>query len=300
LFELSLERYYPALKTQRVLEVLGEAQLYFGHSPVAREFCRFPIPRLSEDWLTTADDNSHELAIAAALAGLHGRKLSEDGKPRYLLPMRVHLAPEQEGRRAQWSDEAGHEVTWGHGPLEENLLTTLQRRLLLAEQKDLQDKPFSWVRNAPLAAIAAWLEGSLDRGRIASLLPGLTLVKIPPGPIPSGERMSALPAAYRVLKPFFCTDKQLFDTGLIEAGGQLPVPAEMIRRLAADDVGGAVELAQRRLRIAGVPLEFLKLKGGGSNGRRLLAALMVPISHRELKTLLPRRGQQTPEPEMTE
>jgi CRISPR-associated protein Csx17 len=299
LFELSLERDYPAPKIQRVLEVLGEAQLYFAHSPAARESCP-PVPCLSEDWLTKADDNSPELAIAAALAGLHGRKPAEGGKPRYLLPMRIHLAPEQGGWQSEWLDNAGHQVTWGHGHLEDNLVTTLQRRLLFAEQQDLPDKPFNAARNAPLAAIAAWLEGSLDNSRIASLLPGLTLVRIPHGSVPSGERMSALPAAYRVLKPFFCPDEQLQAAGLIEAGRQLPVPAELVRRLAADDIGEAVKLAQRRLRIAGIPVEFPKLEGGGINGRRLLAALMVPVSNYELKTLLPRRAQQTPEPEMTE
>ncbi|MEX0916369.1 MAG: type I-U CRISPR-associated protein Csx17, partial [Wenzhouxiangellaceae bacterium] len=299
LFELAQEHDYPALKIQHVLELLGEAQLYFAHSPAGRESCP-PVPSLSENWLMKADDNSPEFAIAAALAGLHGRKLSGDGKPRYLLPMRVHLAPEQGGRQPAWLDNAGHQVTWGHGRLEDNLLTTLQRRLLIAEQQDLPDKPFYSARNAPLAAIAAWLEGSLDNSRIASLLPGLTLVRIPPGMVPSGERMSTLPAAYRVLKPFFCTDKQLYDAGLIEAARQLSVPAELVRRLAADDIGEAVKLAQRRLRIAGIPVDFLKLKGGGTNGRRLLAALMVPISHHELKTLLPRRAKQPPEPEMTE
>lgn len=298
LFELSLERDYPAPKIQRVLEVLGEAQLYFAHSLAARESCP-PVPYLSEHWLTKADDNSPEFAIAAAMAGLHGRKPSEDGKPRHLLPMRAHLAPEQGGRQLAWLDNAGHQVTWGHGRLEDNLLTTLQRRLLFAEQLNLPDKPFYSARTAPLAAIATWLEGNLDNSRIASLLPGLMLIRIPPGPVTIDERMSALPAAYRMLKPFFCTDEQLQATGLIEADRQLPIPAELVRLLAAYEIGGAVELAQRRLRIAGVPVQFSKLKGGGINGRRLLAALMVPISHYELKRLLPRHTQQTPEPEMT-
>lgn len=299
LFDLSLERDHPAPKIQLVLEVLGEVQLYFAHSLAARESCP-PVPSLSEHWLTKADDDSPEFAIAAALAGLHGRKLTEDGKPRYLLPMRVHLAPEKDAWQPEWLDNASHQVTWGHGSLEDNLLTTLQRRLLFAQQQDLPDKPFYSARNASLAAIAAWLEGGLYHARITSLLPGLTLIKIPPGPVAVGERASALPAAYRMLKPFFCTDEQLCEARLIEAGRQLAVPAELVRRLAVDDVGGAVELAQRRLRIAGVPLRFFRLKGGGINGRRLLAALMVPISHYELKTLLPCGTRQTPEPEMTE
>lgn len=299
LFELSLGQEDTAPKVQKVLEVLGEAQLYFAHSPAAREFCP-PVPSLSRDWFIKANDNSPEFAVAAALAGLHSRKASEDGRMQYLLPMRAHLAPEQEGRRPEWSDNAGHQVTWGYGRLEDNLAATLQRRLLFAEQQDLPDKPFRSVRNAPLDAIAAWLDFGLGSSRIAALLPGLTLVQIPAGFTPSGERTAALPAAYRVLKPFFCTDEQLQFAGLIESGAHLPIPAEMVRRLAANDAGDAVSLAQQRLRIAGIAIRFPELKASRMDGRRLLAALMVPISDSDLRTLLPRRTLHTTETEMTE
>lgn len=299
LFELSLERDYPAHKIQRVLELLGEAQLYFARSPTARESCP-PVPQLSQAWLTKADDGSPEFAIAAALAGLHVRRPSEDGKSQSLIPMRIHLAPEQGGPQPAWLENTSHHVTWAHASLESNLLSTLQRRLLFAEQQDLPDKPLNSARSAPLGAIAAWLEGSLNSNYIASLLPGLALVRIPSGHVPSGERISALPGAYRVLKPFFCTDEQLHASGVTESGRRLSIPEEVVRRLAADDISGATELAQRRLRIVGVPAAFPKLSGGGVNGQRLLAALMVPISHQELRTLLPRRAQQFPEPEITE
>jgi len=288
LFELSLECDSASPKIQRLLQLLGEVHCYLAHSPAARESCS-PVPLLSAAWFTKADDHSPEFAIATALAGLHGRKLSETGKLHYVLPMRGHLAPEQDGRKPVWLDSTGHQVTWGHGRLEDNILTTIQRRLLLADQQDLPDKPFHSARSAPLAAVAAWLEGGLNDSRIASLFPGLTLVRIPPNQDTSGDQISALPAAYRVLKPFFCTDEQLQAADLIETGRKLPVPRELVRRLAAHDTGGAVKIAQRRLRIAGLPLPFLQFEGGGINGRRLLAALLVPIGNHELTTLLPRR-----------
>lgn len=298
LFELSLEQKDTARKVQRVLGVLGEAQLYFARSPAARESCP-PVPSLSRAWFIKAADSSPEFTIAAALSVVHVRKTFDNGKTQDLLPMRVHLAPEPEDRRPEWLDNAGHQVTWGQGRLEDNLSTTLQRRLLFAEQQDLPDKPFRSVRNAPLDAIAAWLESSLDGNRIAALLPGLALVQIPAGFTPSGERTAALPAAYRVLKPFFCTDEQLQSAELIESHARLPIPAEMVRRLAANDTGGAVSLAQQRLRIAGIAIRFPGLTASRMDGRRLLAALMVPISDSDLKTLLPRQILHT-ETEMTE
>lgn len=299
LFELFLEPEDTAPRVQKVLEVLGEVQLYFAHSTAAREFCP-PVPSLSRDWFIKANDGSPEFTVAAALASLHARKSSEKGQLQYLLLMRSHMAPELEGRRTEWLENSGHQVTWGHGCLEDNLTNTLQRRLLIAEQQDLPDKPFHSWRNAPLDAIAAWLDFGLDDRRIAALFSGLVLVRMPPGSTPSSERNRALPAAYRVLKPFFCTDEQLESAELIESGAHLPIPAEMVNRLAANDVRGAVSLAQQRLRIAGIAIRFPELNASRMDGRRLLAVLMVPISNSDLRALLPRRILPKVETEMTE
>lgn len=288
LFDLSTEGENAAPKVQKVLEVLGEAHIYFGHSSSAREACP-PVPWLSREWFLKANDNSPEFAVAAALSGLHARMTTEEGREQYGLHMRIHLTPEQEGPRPDWTDTDSHWVTWGHGRLEDNLATTLRRRLLVAEQQDLPDKPLRSLRNAPLDAIAAWLVSGLDSSRIAALLPGLSLVRIPAGFTRSGARAGVLPAAYRVLKPFFCTDEQLSSAGLIESGTHLPIPPELIRRLAANDTAGAVSLAQQRLRIAGIAIRFPELQASRMDGRRLLAALMVPVSDGDLRTLLPAR-----------
>lgn len=299
LFELSLEREEPTPKIQKLLHILGETQRYFTQSPTARESCP-PVPWLSRDWFIKANDDSGEFAIAAALAGLHARKTARSEDAQYGLPMRVHLAPERDGRNPVWLDSAGHQMSWGHGRLEDNLTATLQRRLLLARQQEWPDKPTRSARNAPLDAISDWLAFGLDSRRIASLLAGLTLVRIPVGFTPSDERAAALPAAYRVLKPFFCTDEQLRAAGLIESTAHLPIPTEMVRRLSANDARGAVSLAQRRLRIAGIAIRFPELAASRVDGRRLLAALLIPIGNGDLKALLPHRIPLTPEIEITD
>ncbi len=298
LFDLALDRDDPAPRVQHVLELLGEAQLYLARSPAAREVCP-PVPSLPAEWLLRAQagDGSPELAIAAALAGVYGRRRRHDGSLEYALPMRAHLAPEQSGRRPIWLKEERHRVTWGVGSVEDNLLTTLHQRLLEAERRELDDKPLYSMRTAAIGDVAAWLAGNLDGRRIASLLPGLALIRVPPDAGSRAERTEPLPAAYRLLKPFFCTNDQLHRAGLIEASRTLPIPVELIRRLAADDIAGAAKLGERQLRITGLPVRFPGLETGRGTGRRLLAALLVPIADFELRRLLPQRMERETETE---
>ncbi|MCG5540854.1 MULTISPECIES: type I-G CRISPR-associated protein Cas8g1/Csx17 [unclassified Halorhodospira] len=281
-FELATRRDDTAPAVRRLLAVLGAIQLHLARSPKAREACP-PVPALSAQWLTRADDGSPELALAAALAGLHGR----DGKAGERMPMRAHLAPETASRYPSWAADDTHTVTWAVGAsLADNLAATLHRRLLEAHQGELADKPLRGSRTAPLADVAAWLSGDLDEQRLAELLLGLMLVRIPPGP-PRAQREAPLPAAYRLLKPLFCTDEQLRRAGVLPPDRALPLKADLLRRLEAHDVAGALELGRRRRRAAGIGTGFQQVAPGIADGRRLLAALMVPISDAALKALAP-------------
>ena len=233
---------------QRVLIVLGEAQRYLATSPKAREAC-LPVPMLSEQWIVQAEDASPEFAVAAALGSLHARVSDEEGA-RYTLPLRTHLAPERRDRgRYVWDENAAHQVTWGPGTVEYNLAAVLRRRLLEAGRGQFGDKPLAFTRAAPLSAVAAWLDGEVDRARLAALIPSLMLARIPRGSAGEAEEaVLLLPAAYRLLKPFFCTDAQLRQAGLLPADGALPIPSEMLRRLSAGQVTGVLDNAVRRLR----------------------------------------------------
>ncbi len=202
--------------------------------------------------------------------------------------MRVHLAPEQAGRYPVWDKNAAHQVTWGLGTLEANLIAALRRRLLDADRGALDDKPLHPVRMAALADVSAWLAGELDHERLAALIPGLMLVRIPRGAEVGTERDIPLPAAYRVLKPFFCTDKQLHDSGLLSADRSLPIPSQLVRRLAAGATEGVLDDAVRRLRAAHIRVRLPRLAPGTTDGRRLLTALMVPIPDGDIQRLIPR------------
>lgn len=290
IFAIALEHTHPAQKIQNLLVLLGQAQLYLAASPKAREACP-PVPRLSAEWMRVAEkEDSPELAIAAALAGLHALqpKGEKDGVYR-VLPMRMHLAPEKSQPFLDWNEGAGHAVTWGAGDLASNLIAAFRRRLLDVERLSLDDKPLFAARTAPLAAVAQWLDGGLDERRIAAQLPGLMLVRMPSRTSRVHATDAPLTAAYRCLKPFFCTDEQLRQSQLMAPDARLPIPGELVRRLAASDLNAqTMRSAMQRLRVAGITLPFESLHIGKLDGRRLLAAMLVPISQHELARLLPR------------
>ncbi|WP_440998190.1 type I-G CRISPR-associated protein Cas8g1/Csx17 [Arhodomonas sp. SL1] len=281
-FELTTARDDQAPILRRLLVILGDIQLYLARSPKARESCP-PVPSLSGKWLARADDGSAEMALAASLAGIHA--MGREGQ--WLLPMRGHLAPEQSGRRPAWDENAHHGVTWHAGAdVADNLTSSLRRRLLQAEKGELPDKPVQPARTAPLADVAAWLAGEVDEQRLAEVLPGLMLVRIPGGGGRPMERSAPLPAAYRLLKPLFCTDEQLHRTHLLPPEASLPLEAGILRRLESGDVAGALEQGMRRLRAAGLRTGLHAPAPGTRQGRRLLAALVVPISDPALQSLL--------------
>lgn len=125
IFNLSRERDNQTPKIQRLLTLLGEAQLYLARSLRARDVCS-PVPWLSEQWLIKANDSSGEFFIAAALADLQGCGHRGGERTESVLPVRVHLAPEN--------------------------------------------------------AVAAWLADDLYVPKIATLLPGVALVRMPGSP----------------------------------------------------------------------------------------------------------------------
>jgi len=297
LFELSTTRDDQAPAVRRLIVRLGEIQLYLARSPKARDLAGGgcpPVPSLSPQWFHRANDGSPEMAVAAALAGLHA--CDTDGNPRLL--MRAHLAPEVPGRYPAWLDEDTHAVTWvGGASVADNLASTLHRRLLQAQSPEFVDKPLAGWRTAPLADVAGWLAGDVDERRVAVLLPGLMLVRMPGGAGQWADRQAPLPLAYRLLKPLFCTDEQLRRVGILATDRSVPLKADVLRRLVADDVAGAVELARRRLRAAEMPMAPRAFRPGTGNARRLLAALMVPVSDRAVAALLrlPSEAGDTPE-----
>ncbi|MFO1155211.1 MAG: hypothetical protein U1E42_16340 [Rhodospirillales bacterium] len=181
-------------------------------------------------------------------------------------------------------------MVWGEGSLVDKLTRVLRRRLMDAERAGATDKPLQGTPGADLAAIAAFLAGATNDERIEALVRGLALV---------GERwwlqrrdttlVLPLPAAYAVLKPLFTPDAVLRGEGLLGPDARLPLPATLLGHLLSghpDRVVSAIRQAQDRARFAGLGRSFDGLGGGGLDGRRLAAALLIPIQARAVRRLV--------------
>ncbi len=261
-------------RIQAVIETLGDVVLYLANSRVARTACP-RLPWLDAQWILAADDRTPEFRVAAALSGLG----ADD------LPMLCHLLPADPANPTRY-DEQSRLVTWHQGRLVDNLVAVVRRRLVEAARRDdLPAKPFSGRPAAELGAIAAFLARETDDKRIARLLCGLSLVGGRPRYLPSVEPEPTLPAAYRVLKPLFASDIQLRGTTILAEHESLPLPGRLPGLLAADRTQDAVDIALGRLRASGLPSAFMHLDAGRGGGRRLLAALAVPIDDPGLSRL---------------
>ena len=234
-------------------------------------------------------------------------------------PMAAHFAPLDErsffdrgklGTRRAWSaDDTPPTVVWGAGPLVPNLIAVLERRLVEASTRALQDKPLSGATAARLADVAAFLSPDFDDARCAALLAGLVWARPARLRSPSGQTGPApVPFAYAALKPLFTPDAALRASGVLPAAGRLPVPPGLIARLRAGGGGrdgratdAAVRLALARARASGLPAPFADahegvkrstLEGGrmgaGVPADRLAAALLIPIGDRGVAALIER------------
>jgi CRISPR-associated protein Csx17 len=291
-------------RAQEVLIAYGRLGRVLANRPKLRDALS-PPPLLSARWAETADDGSIEFRVAAALAGLRAKLagVEENGaevpsepaaenRPRYGLYMRQHLAPlDADPRRRRypaWDTEAGAALAvWGPGSLIDNLCAVAQRRLLEAHR--FADKPFDAPFGADSEAIGAFLQGaeSVHR-RVAALVAGLAWVE--PARPRGSSPVYALPLAFAAMKPLFARDDALRAArrSLPETFA-LPAPSALPGLLTADRVDEAVHLAMARARNSGLPTPFMhaQLSNASPNyGRRLLAALTIPVTNRVLRSCL--------------
>ena len=239
-------------------------------------------------------------------------------RPNAAPPMAAHLAPLDEraffyrgdlGRRRAWADgDAPPTMVWSAGPLVPNLIAVLERRLVEASKRGLEDKPLGGATAARLGDVAAFLAADFDDARCAALLAGLVWARPARLRSASGPPASApLPFAYAALKPLFTPDAALRAAGALPETARMPVPPGLIARLRA---GGnsrdgratdtAVRLALARARASGLPTPFdgragarnstdeARCMGAGVPADRLAAALLIPTGDRDSAALIER------------
>ena len=231
-------------------------------------------------------------------------------------PMAAHFAPIDEksffykgslSRHRAWSEgTAPRTVVWGPGPLVANMIAVLERRLVEAATRGLEDKPLASATAARLSDVAAFLSGDFDDARCAALLTGLVWAQ--PARVRSTQALAAIstiPFAYAALKPLFTSDAALQSAGALSGTARMPVPPGLVARLRA---GGnsrdgratvpVVRLALARARASGLPTPFDSARtgtrepvgrmGAGVPADRLAASLLIPIGDLALTALVER------------
>ena len=274
---------------QDVLVTFGALMLEVTRRPKLRDVKEGlpPPPYLSAQWVTAADNGSHEFALAAALASL-------EATGDIHLPFRRHLVPLDGSKgRDSWTDnitESRALTVWTGRNLLRDMALVLERRLIEAQRQNFihqgqVELPLRGHRTAPLAAVAAFFAGQTDDAHIAALTAGLAWCR-EGQPANPDSRKDPLPFAYAALKPLFAPEGVGKEKKRIN-------PLPLVRLMRAGRVGDAIQQAQIVVQGAGLPAPFLKniLKcepATSLDPNRLMAALLFPIAPKAHDSLIGR------------
>ena len=280
-----------------VLTALGNAErtLSRGLRFAVEKYLR-PLQGLSSQWLEQADDGSPEFRLAASVAGMGGQRDTVG-------PFRVFLEEVEVTNFVNWSPGSTSAV-WSNRPLSSNLAAVFRRRQLEAFRAGLNRVPLASPRPARLDDIAAFLAGTLDEEKLASLLWALPMLKWSDVPFQMPERTDdeVLPFEFGVLRllvePLCLTaNAKLWTLG--EEGEPLQPDPDVFDLLAsgrADATFASLDRAAHRLRSSGRPIIGHRNRQRSSKcssarplqalaSERLLAAMLFPLSHRDLERL---------------
>jgi len=259
------------VQLQNVLSALGKAEISLNKS---RRFCReqfiSPIQPMQTAWLEQTDDKTAEYAIAAALASIQSASIGS---------IRCNVeAVVIRGDRVKWNDiENPPHVVWGGGDLCRNMIRIIARRCLDSIREGDSMHPIWGKRPLDLCHVAAFLNGEVDRNRVADIFLGLMLInwqKVEWTPPQASPIDMPLPdARYAILKLCFLPDrgKRLLDHELSRKNA-------IISKLRAGDLQSALTMAVRLVRGGGIMPRFHEAAGCSETAIRLAASLILPIS----------------------
>jgi len=299
-------------RLQAVLVALGQAEralsrslswtLGIGLTPSRNRID--PLRGLSTRWLHEVNDNTPEFRLATALASITGHYNGKDGKT-IELPLRCHLEPVEYRRRGgstqiAWAETAAPDVVWHEGDLVDVLNRILARRLLRAEQSGFHELPEKAQYSASLSDVIAFINGETDDARLGKLLWGLSLLDWQHGTHQehaigvTGRDLNVACSSTggvdrdesRVPPTLFSLLRLCFPPYSKQANLPCIPIVPTIHRLAA--VGNGLEasrVAVRRLRGCGLNPALHEVHISGETARRIAAALLFPLSHRDFTRL---------------
>ena len=169
-----------------------------------------------QDAPVQVDDLGNDESALALPSTVKSSGTAKPARLKVAPPMAAHFAPLDEERflgsrglraRRSWSsDDTPPTVVWGTGQLVMNMFAVLERRLVEAATRGLEDKPLASAMAARLADVSVFLSGHFDDARCAALLAGLVWVRPTClGPVMHASA-SPVPFAYAALKPVFTPD----------------------------------------------------------------------------------------------
>jgi len=223
-----------------------------------------PVPPLAFEWAVRAEDGTPEFALAASLAS--------NG-------LRQRLVRWSPTKPYAWQDRADAGVVWTASSLARNLVSLVRRREVEASQGS--EEPAVRPRfGASIPAIAAYLRGEVDEGRLEAWASGLALVGEWRAPLAMGNVESAsadVDFAFAIVR--------LAASRRPHPDVSIPRTPGLVARLASGDVTGAVALAARRLRGAGLLPRAALVHEPTSRGLLLASALAFPLDDHGLAIL---------------
>ena len=243
-----------------------------------------PLPTLSREWLEACRDDSPELRLATGLASI--------GAWEGVGSLRSNMVPLDPGKPWRFNKVAhmrDNAVVWGDADLAGNLVAILARRCLDADRHSLSRLPLYGNAPVPLADVARFVAGQVDETRLAALLWGLNAVKWDGDAILAGSDIHdapPLPGAYGLLKLLFLPGK-VQPKRDAEAVAIPPTPT-VLHLAAAGRMADASRAAVRRLRGSGFSPAVEVLSESPAVSRRIAAALLFPISRRDVSLLTKR------------
>lgn len=287
------------MEWRELLISLGGAEfalLRSGKNPSRR-----PLPKLNCGWIAAVDDGSGPgrttLRLALALASQHGPPEKDNGTLKD--SVRQHFVPlvDSDGDRPRFRlDDRGRperdpeDVCMGRDLVTDAIALVRRRSIWARTSSAAREKtpqlPLWPVTSceATLEEIGSWVRGEWpDQDVLALVRPLLAL-----NWSEIAEQGSGLPPSHAgepdPLQVLFRLAHLPFDVPVQDAGGKqgtavtVRLDPELLRRLAAGDLEGALKVAVRRLDASGLRPVFRRGVVTPAMARRLAASLAFPIS----------------------
>lgn len=243
-----------------------------------------PIPRLNPAWIKAADDGSVEFRLAVALGSAAGRYRKRDGRWLPVDPVRHHWLPleAKNPRRFQIQDKRlarnARVVMHGRDPLGD-LTALVQRRFIEGTMTNDQQRRLPLMAapgcSASLCDLADLLAGRVDLERTSELARAFMAIDwsdIRQDHLPERSQSNSEPAEAWLALRLSCLPWPL------DRNHDIRAEPAMIRRLIASDGSGAIAIALRRLRAAGLRPPLKAGFADSYTARLWAAALAFPIS----------------------